>query len=125
MRQVIGSKHRSTNAQWLYAVEHIEELVSEKEVETYADWALERIAKATGGKRAAYAYSGGKDSIVLADLCGRAGIDTGYFAYCDLDYPAFIEWVQANKPKGVTMMHTGYGLDWLAGHQELISPGAR
>lgn len=120
MRQVIGTKHRSTNDQWLYAAWHIEELVSEKEVETYADWAKERIEKMTRGKHAAFAYSGGKDSIVLADLCRQVGINEGYFAYCDLDYPAFIDWIRKNKPAGVTMMHTGYDLDWLAEHQELI-----
>ena len=120
MKQVLGTKHRSTNAQWLDAVAHIETLISDKEVARYAETALERIDAASTGKHAAFAYSGGKDSIVLADLCAKLGIREGYFAYCDLDYPAFIEWVTKHKPAGVSMMHTGYGLDLLSEHPELI-----
>ena len=120
MKQIIGTKHRSTNAQWLDAVAHIEDLISDQEVERYAETALERIDRAATGKHAAFAYSGGKDSIFLADLCGKLGIREGYFAYCDLDYPAFIEWVTKHKPAGVSMMHTGFGLDLLVEHPELI-----
>ena len=120
MKQYLGRKQTSRNADWLYAVAHIEELISRDEVERFAADALSEIRTATAGKKAAYAYSAGKDSIVLADLCEKAGITTGFFAFCDLDYPAFIAWVRENKPAGVQMMHTGYGLDWLYHHQNLI-----
>ena len=120
MKQVIGRKYVSNNADWVWAFEHIEELVSEEEVRELSDIAVGEIKEATAGKRAAYAYSAGKDSIVLAELCQAAGITTGYFAYSDLDYPAFIEWVEANKPEGVRMIHTGYDLKWLYRHQDLI-----
>ena len=120
MKQVLGRKQSSRNEDWLRAWEHIEELISPEEVSSFASSARDEIRAATTGKRAAYAYSAGKDSIVLADLCEAAGVHTGYFAYCDLDYPAFVRWVEANKPAGVQMMHTGYGLDWLYHHQNLI-----
>lgn len=120
MRQVLGRKQSSKNSEWVQAFRHIEELISPEEVNEFADGALSEIRRAAAGKRAAYAYSGGKDSIVLADLCRRAGIRTGYFAYCDLDYPAFVAWVRENKPEGVVMMHTGIDLDWLQRHQDLI-----
>ncbi len=120
MKQYVGRKQSSNNADWLYAVEHIEELISPEEVEIYAAKAAERISQACSGKKVAYAWSGGKDSIVLGDILAKLGITEGYFAYCDLDYPAFISWVKANRPAGVTMMHTGYNLEWLAKHQELI-----
>lgn len=116
----LGRKQTSNNADWLYAMEHIEELISAEEVDAYADEAVSNIRMAADGNHVAYAWSGGKDSIVLADLCMRAGVSEGYFAYCDLDYPEFIKWVKDNKPAGVKMMHTGYGLDWLAEHQNLI-----
>lgn len=120
MKQVLGRKQTSKNSDWLYAVSHIEELISPAEVEHYAAEAVAEIKAATVGKRTAYAWSGGKDSIVLAKLCEEAGVTTGFFAYCDLDYPAFVEWVRANKPAGVQMLHTGYGLDWLYRHQNII-----
>lgn len=120
MINYLGRKHGSKNSQWLYAVEHIEELITSAEVDNFESSAVERIHRVCDGKKAGFAWSGGKDSIVLGDILGKLGITTGYFAYCDLDYPAFIKWVQENKPAGVLMMHTGYGLKWLSEHQELI-----
>ena len=120
MIQMLGRKQTSKNSDWLYAYTNIEDLISPEEVQAYADEALKEIRRETFGKRAAFAYSAGKDSIVLADLCEKAGISRGYFAYCDLDYPAFVAWVREHKPAGVVMMHTGYGLDWLYQHQNLI-----
>ena len=120
MIQMLGRKQTSKNSDWLYAYTNIEDLISPEEVQAYADDSLKEIRRETFGKRAAYAYSAGKDSIVLADLCEKAGISRGYFAYCDLDYPAFVAWVREHKPAGVVMMHTGYGLDWLYQHQNLI-----
>ncbi len=120
MKQVIGRKQSSENAAWLHAVEHIEEYVSRKDVDVYSEWAIERIRDAIRNKNAAYAWSGGKDSIVLGDLCQRAGLNRGFFAYSDLDYPEFVRWCMEHKPADVEPMHTGYNLDWLAQHQELI-----
>ena len=120
MKQVLASKHHTTQQQWLDALSGIETLITRQEVESYAETARDRIRMATRGKHAAYAWSGGKDSIVIADLCEAVGVHEGYFAYCDLDYPAFIRWCAANKPAGVKMMHTGYGLDLLVEHPELI-----
>ena len=120
MKQILGRKQTSRNDDWLYAWAHIEKLISREEVSFFADATLSEIQTATAGKKAAFAYSAGKDSIVLADLCEKAGITTGFFAYCDLDYPAFVAWVKANKPAGVRMMHTGVDLEWLRKHQELI-----
>lgn len=120
MTPFLGRKQSSRNADWQYAFDHIEELISRDEVERYSTEAISEIKTATAGKHAAYAWSGGKDSIVLAKLCEQAGVHAGFFAYCDLDYPAFIAWVNEHKPAGVRMMHTGYNLDWLVKHQDLI-----
>ena len=120
MRTVLGRKQTSKNEDWIWALENIEDLITEEEVQEFTDKALIDIGKAALGKKAAYAYSGGKDSIVLADLCEKAGVTEGFFAYNSLDYPAFISWVRENKPDGVRMMHTGYNLKWLYRHQNLI-----
>ena len=120
MIRYLGRKQTSKQEDWLYALEHIEELITPEEVIEYADRAIEEIKKNTAGKKAAFAWSGGKDSIVLGKLCERAGIAKGFYAYSDLDYPAFVEWCRTNRPEGVEMMHTGYNLEWLEQHQNLL-----
>lgn len=120
MRRYIGRKQTSSNSDWLYAVENIESLISADEVEAYAADAVETIRSVANGNHVAFAWSGGKDSIVLAALCADAGVTEGYMAYSALDYPAFVQWCRENKPAGVTMMNTGYDLDWLSRNQELL-----
>lgn len=116
----LGRKQTSRNEDWIRAMEHIEDLITPAEVEGYVKASLTELRRAVAGKKVAYAYSGGKDSIVLADLCRKAGITTGYFAYSELDYPEFIRWIKLNKPDGVEMMHTGIGMGWLKKHQNMI-----
>ena len=120
MRQILGRKYTSRNEDWIRAMNHIEELISPEEVEQFASDSLSEMREAVAGKRVAYAYSGGKDSIVLADLCEKLSITQGYFSYCELDYPEFIRWVKQNKPAGVEMMHTGLGYGWLKRNQDMI-----
>lgn len=120
MVKYLGRKQSSKNSDWLYALEHIEELISKSEVDALEEKAVADIKAAAAGQKTAYAWSGGKDSIVLAKLCEKAGVLTGYYAYSDLDYPAFTNWCIENKPTGVIPMHTGYNLDWLYKHQRLL-----
>lgn len=60
MKRVLGRKQVSRNIDWLEAMRHIEELISLDEVKAYEATAVERIAKAADGKRAAYAWSAGR-----------------------------------------------------------------
>ena len=120
MKQVLGRKQSSKNEDWIQAFSHIEELISPEEVNEFAAASLEEMRQATEGKRVAYAYSAGKDSIVLAHLCEKLSITNGFFAYSELDYPEFVRWVKANKPEGVELMHTGISYGWLKKHQNLI-----
>lgn len=120
MRMTIGRKQNSKNDEWLYAMQHIEELISPQEVTEYADRAIERIAKAVSGKTAAYAWSAGKDSIVLGKLCERAGVTESFFGHCDLEFPAFLTWALKHAPQGCEIINTGLDLDWLAAHPDLM-----
>ena len=120
MVKYLGRKQTSKQEDWLYAVDHIEELISPEEVKAFEESALEEIKERTDGKTVAFAWSGGKDSIVLGDLCRKAGVSRGFYAYSDLDYPEFVSWCREHRPEGVEMMHTGYNLDWLASHQNLL-----
>ena len=64
----LGRKQRISNNAWLEAISGIEEKVSVQEIQDISGNALEAIREATAGKKAAYAWSAGKDSIVLGSL---------------------------------------------------------
>ncbi|MFR8178878.1 MAG: hypothetical protein ACLU80_02135 [Dorea sp.] len=67
------------------------------------------------GKKAAVAWSGGKDSLVLADVCRQAGIEDSVLVVSNLEYSAFTEWVDRNKPPKLEIINTGQDIEWLCG----------
>ncbi len=69
-----GRKQRIKNSDWIDAFGKIAQLVSKKELDQLVEKTVKDIKKKTKGKKAAYAWSGGKDSLVLGELCQRAGI---------------------------------------------------
>ncbi len=121
MKKVIR-KQSGDNAVWLEAMANIKEMVSEKDYRTTEGKAIADIQKTTKGKKAAYAYSGGKDSIVLAYICHKAGITASMMGICDLEYPAFIKWINDHKPEGCEIINTGQDIKWLAKHQGMLFP---
>lgn len=118
----IGRKQNAKNEVWLEAVAKIEELVSRADLDALVEKTVADIREVTSGKSAAYAWSAAKDSIVLSKICEMAGITACMIGVCDLEYPAFMEWVNANKPAGCEVINTGQNLEWLAKHPEMLFP---
>ena len=118
----LGRKQRITNDTWLETVASIESVVSREELADLSALAIQDIKSKVKGKRAAYAWSGGKDSIVLGKLCEAAGVTDSMIGVCDLEYPAFAAWIEAHKPEGCEVINTHQGLDWLARHPEMLVP---
>lgn len=69
-----------------------------------------------------YGWSGGKDSIVLGELCERAGIHDCVLVVCDLEYKAFVDWVNEHKPKGLEIINTHQDMEWLVKHPDMLFP---
>ena len=67
MGDVLGRKQRIQNSDWIDAFGKIEQLVSKKELDQLVEKTVKEIKKKTKGKKAAYAWSGGKDSLVLCN----------------------------------------------------------
>lgn len=120
MRKVLGRKQSSTNSEWLKAIAQIESLISFEEVEDFAEKAVNKIKKASMGKKVAYGYSAGKDSIVLDKLCERAGITDCFFGHCDLEFPSYLRWAFAHLPKNCEIINTHINLPWLKKHPEML-----
>lgn len=120
MKTVLGRKQTISNNDWIRAAAAIEMLVSREEIELMTAITTAEIRKHTAGKNAAYAWSGGKDSLVLGDLAEKAGVHKSMMAVCDLEYPAFVQWVAAHRPENMTTVNTGQDLQWLATHLESL-----
>ena len=118
----LGRKQNIKNDAWLEAVANIEAAVSRQELDALVDATVEDIRAKTSGKIAAYAWSGGKDSIVLDKLCEMAGVTSSMIGVCNLEYPAFMKWVDENKPDGCEVINTGQDLEWLSKHPEMLFP---
>lgn len=119
---MLGRKQRIANDDWLQAAAKIEQLISQPQIEQAANAVMSEIKERTAGCNAAYAWSGGKDSLVLGHICKQAGLENSVLAVCDLEYPAFMAWLNNNKPAGCEIINTGQDLHWLAKHQEMLFP---
>ena len=111
----LGRKQSISNEDWLNAGFASKERIDEISEQVIAD-----IKSKTG--KLAYAWSGGKDSIVLGHLCERAGVKDCVLAVTDLEYPAFVQWVNNNKPEKLTIINTGQNLEWLKANQDMLFP---
>lgn len=97
--------------------------ISEREASQLVDDAALALARRCHGQRAGYAWSGGKDSLVLGLIAERAGITSCVLGTCDLEYPAFLRWVDEHGPPGL-VVHKVAGIDhtWLQQHPEMLFP---
>lgn len=122
MNNILGRKQRIKNSEWLNAMENIESLVSKKDLESLVKKTVADIKRKTKGKKAAFAWSAGKDSLVLGQICHMAGINACVLVVCNLEYPAFLKWVGANKPPELEIINTGQDLRWLSNHPHMLFP---
>lgn len=122
MGDVLGRKQRIKNSEWIEAFTKIEQIVSRKDLDRLVDKTVKEIKKKTKGKKSAYAWSGGKDSLVLEKVCQMAGIRSCVLVICNLEYQAFIEWVDANTPPELAIINTGQDMKWLAAHPQMLFP---
>ena len=119
---MLGRKQSIKNEDWLEAVAHIGEKVTKSEIDALTKKTVSEIKKTCKGKRAAYAWSAGKDSIVLGKLCEAAGYKQSLIGVCNLEYPAFMAWIEENKPQECEIINVGLDLDWLAKHENMLFP---
>ena len=110
------------NEDWKNALDHIEETVSKKELDSLVKKTVKDIKEKCKGKKAAYAWSAGKDSLVLGEICEKAGIEQSVLVRCNLEYPAFIAWIEQNKPSGLEIINTGQDMEWLKKHPDMLFP---
>ena len=122
MNRILGRKQNIKNEDWIDAMNRIEELVTKKELDAKVKETVAEIKEKTKGKNAAYAWSAGKDSIVLGKICEKAGVKKCVLVRSDLEYKAFTDWIEEHKPEGLTVINTGHDLKWLSKHPQMLFP---
>lgn len=118
----LGRKQNTDNNRWMEAAANIKKLVTKKELAVATAQVKEEIRRHSDGKKTAFAWSGGKDSLVVADICKKLGIKDCVFVHTDLEYPAFLSWCLDNMPEGCEAINTGQDLDWLVKHPAMLFP---
>lgn len=106
----LGRKQRIDNSAWLEAVATIEDAVSRAELDELTAATVADIKATTAGKRAAYAWSAGKDSIVLGKLCEVAGVTDSMIGVCDLEYRTLADNLSTTKNYVLDMRPAVLGL---------------
>ena len=123
MKRVLGRKQNMKPADekvWWDVINNIEEYVSQEEVARATDIARARILKMTNGKKAAYTWSGGKDSLVISSLCRSVGITSCQCFVTELEYPAWHKFLEQNAPPNCEFINVGFDLNFIAEHNELL-----
>ena len=119
---VLGRKQRVSNSDWFEVMQKIESIVPKKELDKKVGQTVKDIKVTTEGKRAAFAWSGGKDSLVLEQICYLAGITECVLVICDMEYREFLAWVTDHMPEKLEVIDTGQNLEWLTEHQQMLFP---
>ena len=119
---MIKAKTKTTDKDWREAIDNIESIVSKEYIDNLARETLEATKELiSNGNNVIISYSAGKDSIVLEHILRPLGLKS-ILAYCDLEYPAFMEWVNNNKPKNCELINSGIDIDWLSKHEDMLFP---
>lgn len=122
MTQGVRRKQVTTQAEWLHAWEHAETLMPAAKLDALVTHTLNEMRKHLKGRKVAFAWSGGKDSLVIEYLMQRLGHERCVLAMTNLEYPEFLEWVTNHMPPGLSVVNTGQDLAWLAAHPDMLFP---
>lgn len=119
---MLKKKQLIDNKEWFKVMHNIERIISSKELYKLEERTINEVQQITTNKKVAYAWSGGKDSLVLEHICKKAGIENCMLAICNLEYPAFIEWIEDNKPSKLKIVNTGQDINWLTRNIDMLFP---
>ena len=121
----LGKKQACDNAAFRHVAANIEQYITRENSEALAARTVRAIRaqlSESGARKIAFAWSGGKDSIALGEICRRAGITACVLGMTRLEYPAFLAWVTDNMPDDLTVINTGQDLEWLVRNPHMLFP---
>lgn len=124
----LGRKQSSKNEDWIEAWNNCKELISKEHIDRLTEETIGRIKSVIRNKdyrRIGYAWSGGKDSIVLYDILKKSKIRLigGILALYEHEFPEFLEWLFENKPLDCRVVYThAFTDEYINKHPEVLFP---
>lgn len=120
----LGKKQGEDNNDFKLVWQNIASIVPFDHARHLVETAVAEVRKQVKGKRAGYAWSGGKDSQALRVVCEQAGIYPCVLGMAhELEYPAFLRWLTDDMPPELDVIsNEALTLSWLAAHQEMLFP---
>lgn len=121
-------KQGSQNDQWIELYKNCTSIISKSEIDLLTIKAIKEIRsviKKYGFKKIGYAWSGGKDSIVLLDIIRKSGIDVfgGFSVIHQNEFPQFERWLYDNAPNDLEFMYSeAMSLEWFNDNIEVLFP---
>lgn len=119
----LGRKQNVDHEDFVEALRGIESRVSRAELDAAVSSAAEEVSRRVVGRNAAFAWSGGKDSLALEVVMRAAGIEECVMVITDLEFPEFLAWATDHMPARLEVVNTGQDLDWLASRPDMLFPG--
>lgn len=120
--KLLGKKQSISHEQFVNSYRNITSIVSKQELDNLIDRTVEDIKTKTKGKRSAYAWSGGKDSIALQGVCELAGVMPCVFGMTNLEFPDFLRWITDNMPHELEVINTRQDITWLHKNPNMLFP---
>lgn len=120
---MIGSKQRGDQSQWEEAWAQLCLAPNHALAEAMVARAAREVRATVRSKRAAFGWSGGKDSLALAIVAEAAGIDHSMIGLSAMEWPAFTSWLDDHSPahlERVTVESIDYA--WLRDHPAMLFP---
>src|SRR6056297_2879459 len=118
----IRRKQRLSHAEFERLWQYAREIAPDGHMEQLEDTTLTEIRAQYEGYSAVYAWSGGKDSLVLEHLCAKAGLADGILVLTDLEFPEFVRWVTDYMPPGLAIVKRRIDLEWLRARPSMLFP---
>lgn len=120
--KLLGRRHMTSDEDVQRITHNIETIVPREDLEQLCENTIDAIKQVTRGHKTAFAWSAGKDSLVLAHLLERAHVTrTGVLGITvGLEYPAMDTWYRDNTPDDITINRAPYDMEWLASNTDYI-----
>lgn len=122
---MIPRKQRSTQADWTDALAAAYAEPDHARADFLVETAAAEVRRLLPlvGRRPAFGWSGGKDSLALAEVMAAAGVGECVLVISGLEWPAFLGWVTDHMPWNLYVeCRTQLDMGWLVEHPEMLFP---